>query len=192
MFKSNIRADLLKQRCALTPGEVSEKSKMVIERLLAMEEYQKAATVMTYLSFRNEVKTDGLIRQAMASGKKVLVPVTDSFNKRMVPSLLLNFPEDLAPGPLQIMEPKAGSLRLCNPALIDLVIVPGVAFDLEGNRLGYGGGFYDRFLLLTRPDCVSVGLSFELQVLFRLESTPQDMPVNYVLTEERIIQGKRS
>lgn len=190
MLKSNIRADLLKRRCALTPGEVSEKSKMVTKRLLAMEEYQKASTVMTYLSFRNEVKTDGLIRQAMASGKKVLVPVTDIFNKRIVPSLLLKFPEDLAPGPLQIMEPKAGSLRLCNPALIDLVIAPGVAFDLEGNRLGYGGGFYDRFLLLTRPDCVTVGLTFELQVLFRLESGPHDMPVNYVLTEERIIQGK--
>lgn len=187
-MKSIIRGDLLKLRCALTPGEVSEKSKVVIERLLEMEEYRKASAIMTYVHFRNEVETDGLIRQAMSDGKKVVVPVTDIFNRRIIPSLLVRFPEDLEPGPLKILEPKASSLRLCNPALIDLVVVPGVAFDLEGNRLGYGGGFYDRFLLLTKPEAVSVGLAYELQVLNRLEGSPHDIPVNYVLTEKRVIQ----
>ncbi|TEB15025.1 putative 5-formyltetrahydrofolate cyclo-ligase [Pelotomaculum sp. FP] len=192
MLKGIIRGDLLKRRRALTPGEVAKKSKMVIERLLEMEEYRKASTIMTYLHFRNEVETDGLIRQAMADGKRVVVPATDASHRRIIPSLLVKYPEDLAPGPLQIMEPKASSLRLCNPALIDLVIVPGVAFDLEGNRLGYGGGFYDRFLLLIKPEAVSVGLSFELQVLTRLERRPHDVPVNYLLTEDRVIEIKRS
>ncbi|MDD4238903.1 MAG: 5-formyltetrahydrofolate cyclo-ligase [Desulfotomaculaceae bacterium] len=188
MLKSIIRGDLLKCRCALPPGEVARKSKMVIERLLEMEEYQKASAIMTYLHFRNEVETTGLVRQAMADGKRVVVPVTDIFNRRITPSLLVRFPEDLEPGPLRILEPKANSRRLYNPALIDLVIVPGVAFDLEGNRLGYGGGFYDRFLLLIKPEAVSVGLAFELQVLPRLERSPHDIPVNYVLTEDRVIK----
>ncbi|HBC91463.1 MAG TPA: 5-formyltetrahydrofolate cyclo-ligase [Pelotomaculum sp.] len=192
MLKSIIRGDLLKRRRALPPGEVAKKSKKIIKRLVEMEEYQNASVIMTYLHFRNEVETDGLVRQAMADGKRVVVPATDVSNRRIIPSLLVKYPEDLAPGPLQIMEPKASSLRLCRPALIDLVIVPGVAFDLEGNRLGYGGGFYDRFLLLTKPEAVSIGLSFELQVLTRLERCPHDMPVNYVLTEDRVIEMKRS
>jgi 5-formyltetrahydrofolate cyclo-ligase len=176
----------------LTPGEVAKKSKMAIVRLLEMEEYRKASAIMTYLHFRNEVETDGLIRQAMADGKKVVVPVTDISNHRIMPSLLVKYPEDLEPGPLQILEPKASSLCLYNPALIDLVIVPGVAFDLEGNRLGYGGGFYDRFLLLIKPEAVTIGLSFELQVVTRLEPSVHDIPVNYVLTEDRVIKIKRS
>lgn len=188
MLKSKIRSELLKLRDSLTPGEVSEKSKVITGRLMEMEEYQNASVVMTYVHFRNEVETDSLIRQAMSDGKKVVVPVTDIFNRRMVPSLLTAYPEDLEPGPLKILEPKASSLRLCSPALIDLVIVPGVAFDLKGNRLGYGGGFYDRFLLLTKPESVYVGISFELQVLTRLERSPHDIPVDYVLTEERGIK----
>lgn len=191
MLKSIIRGDLLKRRCALTPGEVAEKSKQAINRLLGMAEYQRASAIMTYLDFRNEVETTGLVRRAMADGKRVAVPVTDLANRRIIPSLLVRFTEDLEPGPLQILEPKANSLRLCNPALIDLVIVPGVAFDLEGNRLGYGGGFYDRFLLLTKPEAVFVGLAFELQVLSRLEHSPHDMPVHYVLTEDRVIKIKQ-
>jgi len=159
--------------------------------LLKLEEYQKASAIMTYLHFRNEVETMGLVRQAISDSKKVAVPFTDLVNRRIMPSLLLRFPEDLEPGPLQILEPKASCLRLCNPALFDLIILPGVAFDLEGNRLGYGGGFYDRFLPLTKAEAVYVGLSFELQVLPRLEHNPHDVPVHYVLTEERMIKIKR-
>jgi 5-formyltetrahydrofolate cyclo-ligase len=191
-MKNIIRGDFLKRRSALGPGEVTEKSKMVIKRLLEMEEYRKASAIMTYINFRNEVETTGLIRQAMADGKRVVVPVTDIINHRIIPSLLLKFPEDLELGPLQILEPKASSLRLCNPALIDLVIVPGVAFDLEGYRLGYGGGFYDRFLPLTKPEAVTIGLSFEIQVLPRLVHSHHDIPVSYVLTEDRVIKIKRS
>jgi 5-formyltetrahydrofolate cyclo-ligase len=186
--KNVIRKELLKQRGALTPGEVSKKSRIITGRLLEMEEYRKASFIMTYLHFRNEVETDNLIRQAMADGKRVVVPATDISNRRIIPSLLMRYPDDLEPGPLQIMEPRASCLRLCNPASIDLVIVPGVAFDLEGNRLGYGGGFYDRFLPLTKPEAVSVGLSFEFQVLARLERSPHDIPVDYVLTEDRMIK----
>jgi 5-formyltetrahydrofolate cyclo-ligase len=186
--KTIIRNDFLKRRGALTRSEVAAMSQKVIERLLGLEEYQKASTIMAYLNFRNEVETTGLVRQAMADGKRVVVPITDLPNRRIIPSLLVRFPEDVEPGPLHILEPKASALRLCNPALIDLVIVPGVAFDLGGYRLGYGGGFYDRFLPLTKPEAVYVGLSFELQILPRLASKSHDVPVHYVLTEKRMIK----
>lgn len=187
-MKTIIRKDFLKRRGALTRIEVAAMSRKVIERLLELEEYRKASTIMTYLNFRNEVETTGLVRQAMADGKRVVVPITDLPNRRIIPSLLVNFPEDVEPGPLHILEPKASAVRLCNPALIDLIIVPGVAFDLVGYRLGYGGGFYDRFLPLTKPEAVYVGLSFELQILPRLASNTYDVPVHYVVTEKRMIK----
>jgi 5-formyltetrahydrofolate cyclo-ligase len=187
VLKKQLRKEMLQLRSALTASEVATKSKAILNRLLAMEAYRSSGFIMTYLHFRNEVETTMLVQKAMADGKKIVVPVTDTVNRRLIPSLVEHFPEDLEVGTMNILEPKGDALRLCNPLLIDLVIVPGLVFDLQGYRIGYGGGFYDRFLPLTKPGVVTVGLAFELQIVERFEHSPYDIPVNYVLTEDRVI-----
>lgn len=191
MLKSELRKDVLKARYALTPAELAEKSDRAIDRLLAMDEYRQASAIMVYLDFRNEVQTGGLVTKAMADGKKVAIPVTDIANRRLTPSLLVDFPGDLQPGAWGILEPKPECMRVLEPKELDLVIVPGVAFDMDGNRLGYGGGFYDRFLPRTRPDTVYVALAFELQVWPKVYPGPHDIPVQYLLTEDRLIKIKK-
>ncbi len=191
MRKGEIRKKVLKARLALSTEEVDEKSVNILKRLLSLEEYRRAAVLMTYVDFRNEVRTGDLIRESLAQGKRVAVPFTDPQDRRLIPSLLLNFPEDLAPGTWGILEPAPGCLRPVKPAEIDLVVVPGVAFDEKGNRLGYGGGYYDRFLPQTRPDCFYVAPAFELQIRPELTPDPYDCPVHCLVTEKRVIYTKK-
>lgn len=191
MLKSELRKNVLKDRGALSPAEVAAKSARIIERLLGMDEYRRASTIMVYIDFRNEVQTGELVQRAMAAGKRVAVPVTDIAGRRLTPSLLADFPGDLHPGAWGILEPKPECLRPLAPEELDLVVVPGVAFDEQGNRLGYGGGFYDRFLPRTRPDTVYVALAFEVQVRPDVYPGPHDVPVHYLLTEDRLIKTKK-
>ena len=185
--KSELRREVLKARSRLSPLEVAQKSELITWRVLSLGEFRRARTIMAYMDFRNEVKTGELIRASMAMGKRVAVPLTDLQHKRLIPSLLQDFPGDLAPGAWGILEPRPGSLRPLEPEELDLVIVPGVAFDEKGNRLGYGGGFYDRFLPQTRPGAVWLALAFELQICPEISPGPHDCPVHLIVTEERVI-----
>lgn len=191
MSKSELRKDVLKARDALSPASVAEKSARIMERLLGMDEYRRASTIMAYLDFRSEVRTGKLVEQAMADGKRVAVPVTDVASRRLTPSLLEAFPGDLQPGAYGIPEPRPGCLRPLDPLALDLVVVPGVAFDGEGNRLGYGGGFYDRFLPRTGPGSVFVALAFELQIRPGVHPGSHDIPVHYIITEDRLINTNK-
>lgn len=191
MGKGELRKNILKIRQSLSPVEVDKKSARILAKVLALEEYRLARTLMLYVDFRHEVQTGELIRESMARGKLVAVPVTDIGNKQLTASLLLDYPGDLAPGAWGILEPAPGRLRPLGPEELDLVVVPGVAFDLQGNRLGYGGGFYDRFLPRTRPDAVRLGLAFELQLSPEVYSGPHDCPVHILVTEERVVNTTR-
>ena len=174
----------------MTPQEVAGKSAMILKRLLALVEYRRAAVIMTYVDFRNEVKTAELIKNSLALGKLLAVPLIDLQARQLIPSLLLDFPEDLAPNAWGILEPAPGRRRPLPPEKIDLVIVPGVAFDEKGNRLGYGGGFYDCFLPRTRADTFFVALAFELQIRPEIPTGPADCPVHCLVTEKRVIYPK--
>ncbi|MQL50706.1 5-formyltetrahydrofolate cyclo-ligase [Desulfofundulus thermobenzoicus] len=191
MGKGELRKDVLKARGSLSPVEVAEKSKRILTRVLSLEEFHRAKTLMAYVDFRNEVKTGDLIVESMARGKRVAVPLTDVAGKRLVPSLLLDFPGDLAPGTWGILEPRPECLRPLEPQELDLVVVPGVAFDRQGNRLGYGGGFYDRFLPQTGPDTVWLAPAFEVQVVPEVYHGPHDCPVHILVTEERVVYARR-
>lgn len=189
MNKSTIRKQTLAARIALSPAEVSLKSSLITENILSLEEYRRANVIMTYLDFRNEVKTGEFIQKAMKMGKKIAVPATDKKKIRLAPSLLLAYPEDLKPGSWGILEPAPGRLRPIEPGEIDIVIVPGVAFDGKGNRIGYGMGFYDRFLMQT--NAFSVAPVFEMQIRPAFSPGLHDRPVDCLVTEERVIYTKQ-
>jgi len=188
--REDLRKVTLKERAALSAGEVREKSLLIVSRVFEIEEMLQGNTVMAYADFRNEVETGYIISNSMEMGKRVAVPVTDPSRRMIIPSLILDFPGDLQPGRWGIPEPKPGLLRPVPLEEIDVVLVPGVVFDLAGNRLGYGGGYYDRFLPRLNSRAVFVALAFELQVKNEIEPGKHDIPVHYIVTEERLIVSR--
>jgi 5-formyltetrahydrofolate cyclo-ligase len=142
--------------------------------------------VLGFASFRTEVDTAPLVAWLLARGVTVALP--RMVGPRHIEAFAVTDPAaDLAPGGYGIAEPRP-ELPVVEPAAIDVVIVPGSAFDARGGRLGYGGGFYDAFLTRTRPDTRRVGICFDLQVVARVPREPHDLCVDVVVTERRVIQ----
>ncbi len=188
LLKHKLRKEVLDARIALPPHVVAEKSARIIRTLLKLDEYRYASTIMTYLNFRNEVQTGELVKRAMAEGKRVAVPLTDPASGVLTPSTLNFYPDELEPGAWGILEPKLHCVRPLDPCELDLIVVPGVAFDRRGNRLGYGGGFYDRFLLRTRPEVFYIAPAYEMQLCDRVPRSSRDVRMHCLITEEQIIR----
>jgi 5-formyltetrahydrofolate cyclo-ligase len=186
VLKRQLRKEMIKERNALSPVRIAEKSVVIIDRLLMLDEYLDARSIMVYLDCHSEVRTGGLVVRALADSKRVAVPVTDTANRLLTPSLITDFPGGLQPGPWGIPEPKPQAVRPLDPAVLDIVIVPGIGFDKSGHRIGYGYGYYDRFLRRTGQKTILVGLAFELQLRPNVYPGSQDVPVHYILTEERL------
>lgn len=189
--KAQIRREFLEARLALG-AEATERGAAAQRSLLSHPAFRGAASLMVYLSFRGEVPCSLVIETALAEGKVVTAPVTVPRERRLVPHRLTGDPGELRPGAYGILEPDPAGCRPFPPGEIDLVVVPGVAFDDRGGRLGYGGGYYDRFLRLDAPQATRAALAFDVQVAG--ESLPldaYDARVDFVFTETRIIRGKR-
>ena len=191
MDKRAFRETIFQQRDALTAEQIREKSLKIADQLYSLSLYIQAGTVMFFLSFRSEVDTRPAVEKSMALGKQVCIPKAIPKTREMIPSQLLDWEQDLVPGAYDIPEPRPEKLRPVEPAQIDLLIVPGVAFDLRGNRLGYGGGYYDRFFPLLRPKIPLVALAFELQIVSAVPVEEWDRQVHCIVTENRVILTKQ-
>jgi len=186
--KESIRARIIEQRKLMSIREVYEKSAAITKRLCSLKQYANAGVVMAYMSFRNEVATDALIERCIGDGKRVVIPKVLRFPE---PTLLIyeinDMRQDVVKGYMGILEPDTSRLERVAPAEIDIAVIPGVAFDKNKNRLGYGAGYYDRFLPELRPDCLKVGIAYEMQVTDNVFAQAHDIPMDMVITEERII-----
>jgi len=160
------------------------------ERLLGQAVFDEARAVMVYLAFRGEVPTSRIMEEALAAGKIVCAPVTLLTERRLLALRLRGGFAELRPGPYGIMEPDPSRCEPFAVGGLDLVVVPGVAFDATGGRLGYGGGYYDRFLTGDAISAVRVALAFEVQISPEpLPLDPYDAQMDLVCTEKRIIRG---
>ena len=128
-----------------------------------------------------------LIRQCLARGKRVAVPLVNALENAMVPLLIKDPEKDLAPGYYGIPEPDPRKSLRVDAREIDAAVIPGSVFDVRGGRLGYGGGYYDRFLVYDAPRAKRVGLAFEMQLVERVPVQPHDQPLDILVTEERIV-----
>ena len=181
---------MLKRRRLESSEEIERKSYRVREKLLTFDLFLKGRGILFYLALEDEVQTRPMIEAALGMGKRISVPLIDEEEREIVPSILKDPDKELTPGPWGILEPKREFYHPQPLEEIDLVIVPGVAFDEAGNRLGFGRGFYDKFLRRL-PERVSfVALAFELQVVKSLPSRSHDVAVDYIITEKRIIKCK--
>ena len=184
MDKKTLRENFLKQRESLSWLEVQGKSHEATQRLLLLPEYKKAETILIYLAFKKELDTSAFIQTAWQQKKRIVVPVCQPLERKLLLSQLLSFNE-LTPGTWGILEPKAEFLRPVPVQQIDLLIIPGLAFDSQGYRLGYGGGYFDRFLPTIRQGCTKVGLAYDFQLLAELPREPHDTAIDIIVTESR-------
>jgi 5-formyltetrahydrofolate cyclo-ligase len=187
--KRQIRRSILAVRRGLSEAERLARSRRVWERVAALSCYQQARVVLGYMAFDHEVLTDGLIRQAMASGKQMVLPMVQTDRQGLALYVIVDLERDVAPGYHGILEPLPQRTRAVAPETLELVLVPGVAFDVRGGRLGFGAGFYDRLLCQLPRDIPTVGLAFDFQVIPRLPSQPHDTVLDAIVTESRIMWG---
>jgi len=179
LTKKQIRSIILCRLKTQKEEERNQKSKLIKDKLFGTKIFQKAKTVMFYIALRGEVKTDEMIRQAKKLGKTVAVPVCRKNRVTLRPCKLIDGAK-LQRGPYGVCEPAVReSIRLED---LELVIVPGVAFDKKGRRLGRGKGCYDRFLKRLPADIPSIGLAFDFQILPNIPATSQDVDVNKVIS----------
>lgn len=190
MEKREIRERILEQRNKLTPEEVSAASKVICSRIAAHPRFEEAKLVMCYMDFRNEVMTLPLIQECLLRGKRVALPRVGKRNDQaweLSIHEIVDLARDCRPGTFGIPEPVESLTAPVDEKTIDFVVVPGVAFDLHKHRIGYGAGFYDRFLRRVRPDCFKAAAAFDLQVVDKLPAEEHDIPVDAIVTETRWI-----
>ncbi|MGE5613229.1 MAG: 5-formyltetrahydrofolate cyclo-ligase [Bacillota bacterium] len=189
--KLEIRKRILEERDLLDAGAVFEKSAAIMERLCSLKEYVDAATIMAYMSIRNEVRTDFFIERCMFDGKAVAIPKVERSGpagQLTLEAYVIKEPgKDLVKGAMGIPEPDASVLKRLDPGEIDLVVVPGIAFDYSRYRVGYGAGCYDRFLPRLKPGCLKAGVAYEMQVVEKIPAACHDVRMDLVITESRII-----
>lgn len=178
--KAELRARMTALRDALPAAWRAEADHAITQRLLSRSEWAGARVVFAYVSFRSEVSTRAILSAALESGRTLLVPRVHREGRRMVACRIHSLGE-LVPGDWGILEPAAATE--VEPGQIDLIVTPGLAFDRQGMRLGYGAGYYDRFLRSVRPDCVRFGLAFEAQLLSAVPAGADDERVSGVITE---------
>ncbi|ODA28583.1 5-formyltetrahydrofolate cyclo-ligase [Planctopirus hydrillae] len=196
--KEELRQSVRSARVALT--DRTERSQRILDQLERSEPWQKCRAPLVYLSSGSEVMTWPLVEKVLkepehAAGciRKLIVPWCDGEELRL---FWLQSLDELSAGSFGIREPRAEmrsqSTRCVNPAEIDLVVLPGLAFDEQGRRLGQGRGYFDRLLKeikpeVMKPEVMKVGLAFEVQMVEEVPVEKHDLPVDLVITESRII-----
>lgn len=194
MTKADQRREAYRARAA--QSEPALRSLAICRRLFSHVGFQSAATVMWYVGCRSEVQTDAAISETLALAKSVVVPycTQDAGGDRCLGLWQLRDTAELRPGTWRIPEPpldrRDDATRSAAIADLDLIVVPGVAFDRNGGRLGNGAGYYDRLLSRVRADCLLVGICYESQMMSAVVTEPHDIFMDYVITEAATYRGR--
>lgn len=175
MDKQALRKTIREQKRAMTPEQIQTASAELARRFYATDLYQNAKTIYGYLSYNQEVRTVPILEQALRDGKQVAVPKVYGDTMRFI---VLEDLSQVAPGCMGIPEPVADEPVADDPTA--LVLMPGLAFDAKGNRMGYGGGYYDKFLS-AEPAHPTVALCYDFQMVESIPTEEYDIPVDLVL-----------
>ncbi len=182
LAKKSLRERILAQRDGLDPSQRRESSAKIIERLLLLPEYRQATVVAAYASFGSELDTAAFLRDALAAGKRLLLPRIDKAERRLELRQVSDPQSDLVAGVWGIREP-GEHCPLLPPSLVEFILVPGAAFTAKGERLGYGGGYYDRLLTGIGPQVCRTAGAFSLQVVEDLPTGDRDQRLHCIVTE---------
>lgn len=189
-MKKDFRKQVIESRKNKDSEFISINSQIITEKLLSMDCIQQASTIMLYLDFNNEVKTDQLITKLISLRKTVTSPVTIKDERKLIPYEITNLKEGINIGAYGIREPNKDISNEIDVKNIDVLIVPAVAYDKNCYRLGYGGGYYDRFIEHLRDDAITIGIAFDLQLFDSIPKEEHDAQLNYIITESSTYVGK--
>lgn len=176
MNKAELRDYIRRHKRAMTAEQITEKSDRLTEMFLRTDAYRNAKTLYGYLPYNQEIRTWRIMEQALADGKRIAIP--KCYDRGEMKFIFLDDLTQVAPGYSRIPEPLDDS-RVADDETA-LVLMPGMAFDRQGHRIGYGGGFYDRFLS-REPNHPTVALCYDFQLLEQLPTEEFDIPVDLVL-----------
>jgi len=182
MTKGQLRTTLLRQLQQQKEDERRRRSEAIWRKVVRLTAFRRAKTVCCYVALPYEVQTWRMIERMLERGKRVVVPVAQPRTKRLALSEVRNPAAELARGAFGVWEPAPTALRPVSARTLDLVLVPGIAFDRRGHRLGHGRGYFDRFLARLPKTTPTVGLAFRFQLLDRLPVASHDHAVQTVLT----------
>lgn len=182
-----MRKKYISLRNSISSDNLQLKSQIIANKLNELDFVKRADTLMCYVSFGSEVYTHGIINAWFSQDKEVCVPRVLKGKGRSMEAVKISSLEELEQGTFGVLEPPLEQKNIITPASIDVVIVPGCAFDLNRNRMGYGAGYYDRFLKLISHNCLKVGIAFDFQIMEKIPCNELDIPMDILITEERII-----
>ncbi|HLX62536.1 MAG TPA: 5-formyltetrahydrofolate cyclo-ligase [Planctomycetota bacterium] len=186
--KKQLRAEMKRILSKLTPDEIREKSAVILARLFKLKGYRRAKTVLAYASFREEVQTDALIAKVLQDGKRLVLPRLNPFDNSLVPHEVSDPQTELLENKFGIREPRP-DLPVVPMKEIEIIAVPGLAFNEFGDRLGRGMGCYDRLIFNGVRKNKFIALAFDCQITgdWDIPHGFEDYPVDLILTESRKI-----
>ncbi len=189
-LKQQIRAEVRKLRNALPCKD--ELSHRILSHVWELECISRAKTILFYIDVRDEVRTRRELERALISDQRIAVPYCEG---DLLVCVELHAMSELQVGSFGILEPaysiRENLSRIVAPSKIDVVLVPGVAFDQRGGRLGHGKGYYDRLLEQVRPGCIKIGVAFQCQLVEEVPTEPHDVLMDLIVTEQGVITPAR-
>ncbi len=191
-MKQTLKSEIFEKRKALSNEEIDEKSEKIKESLYSLPEFKKSKNILFYVSFNNEVGTINAIKELLNTKEKnIIIPFVEKNNLVLQLSELKDF-NDLEPKTFGILEPKKNKIKKIDADKIDLAIVPGIVFDKKGHRIGYGYGYYDRFLKTLNESAKKICFAFECQLIDNIPEEKHDIPVDVVITEKKVVICKNN
>ena len=185
--KQFLRREGMARRRGMTAGQRQAKSAAIAERLVHAELFRQAESIFCYISMENEVHTEAILEAALAAGKAVSIPYVLDKAKGLMCAAQLQDMADLVAGEYNIPTLPPEKVEPVEPAAIDLVIVPGSAFDRAGHRIGMGGGYYDQFLGQAAR-AVRAAVAYECQLFDNIAADEHDQPMDYIFTEKTVYE----
>ena len=185
--KARIRQEVLKVRDALEPSARETRSALIKERLFSLPEFLRARIIFFFASFRSEVSTIPQIEESLKVGKRIVLPRVDKERNQLSLYEIKDISE-ISPGYMGIPEPETSEERLREINDVDIVVMPGAAFDLSGNRLGYGGSYYDKLLSGLRKKIPLIAIAYDEQIRDFIPTEPHDIRVHMIVTDKRTIK----
>ena len=184
-MKNELKESILEKRNSLSQLEIIQKSNQIKNNLFNLEHYNKAKIVMFFVSFNSEVNTHEMIKEAL---KNKIIVIPKVAHHEIEPSVIIDFDNLVPSEKFDILEP-IETMKIAYKN-INLVLAPGIVFDKQGHRIGYGFGYYDKFLKKV-PKAFKIGLAFDFQVVDKIPIEMHDVPVDMIVTEEGVIECKK-
>jgi len=187
MDKKLLREYIKSQRDLLSVADRLYFSNIIMEKLVSLQSFKEANSIMCFASFGSEVNTFPVLKKIISDGKTLILPKVEKVNGyKVLETYKINDLEgQLTKGVFGIMEPDPQKCEIAHISEAELILCPGVVFDHKCNRIGYGGGFYDKLFSSTKTSFLKVGIAFDLQIIESIETDFFDIPMDKVITEKR-------